>query len=185
MNKEKGFAPATIILFYMAISFVVILIVYNSKFDKAKYTGNYVDDGLIASTLAAATIDLEEYGTSEHIVCNMEQSYLNFCETLKINLNLDSNFISKSDLIDGQVIVTRFTIYNVIDNNIEEISKDRYGYENKVIHENLVGKISTPNNIVINETTVYAEIGFRLKDDLMGKEQVIMSHSVDITDKID
>lgn len=128
-------------------------------------TKRLVEDALDLSNLASAVIDIEEYGTNHNIIIsNPDQAYLIYKNALKSNMGLDNEQnCTKYNTISGKVTVLEYIIYNVYDN---VITVHRYNADGtKEIEENLgyVGNIQTPDNTVVESTTVYSRIGFHVK----------------------
>lgn len=163
---------------------LVIITLLNIKLREIKIAKNFTEDGLVASNLAAATVDLKEYGTSNKIVNNdFNKSFNDYTTALKDNLKLDENYCSKIPLISGKINIDKFKIYNVIGNNIEEISRDIDGSISEQTITNGVGTYKTPNGVLINSTTVYSKITFNIKGLDNKIYSVYKENSVDITDK--
>lgn len=183
LKKKKG----SIEMFISSIAFIMIalIVLMVVRLKVIKTTQSYVEDGLVASNLAAATIDLNEYGTTNNIINNdFQKSFNDYCIALKENLNLDSNFNPKNNtLINSKVEIINFTIYNVVGNNIEMTKREANGSITKQSYPNKVGIMKAPNGAVINTTMVYSKIGFELKGYMNDTHYVYKDNSVDITDK--
>lgn len=183
LKKKKGsiemFISSTI---FIIIALVVVMVV---RLKVIKTTKSYVEDGLVASNLAAATIDLKEYGTTNNIINNdFEKSFNDYSTALKENLNLDSNFYPKNKiLINSEIKIVNFTIYNVVGNNIEMIKRESNGSITRQSYPGKVGIMKAPNGAIINSTMVYSKIGFELKGYFNDTHYVYKENSVDITDK--
>lgn len=170
----------------MAILIVVaLLVVFAIKSKETNIISNYTTDAIVASNLAAATVDLKEYGTTKRIVNNdFEKSFNEFERSLKENLNLDNNFIPKSkNMISSKVTIDTFSIYNVVGNDIQLTKRNANGNVTKQVFRNGLGSTKTPNGVLINTTTIYSKIGFELKGYLKNKHYAYKENSVDITDK--
>lgn len=179
MSKKDG--GITIFISLIAFFIVTICICFSFTIRKLDFTRNYIEDGLVASNLAAATIDLKEYGTTKNIINNdFEKSFRDFSNSLKVNLDLDEKYISKNKIIDGSIKVDIFRIYNVKGEDIEIITKDN-GQFKKYKYNNSVGKISTPDGVIIKNTTIYSKISFTIKTIFNQEKYVSKENSVDIT----
>ena len=168
---------------FVVLSVISILIVFSIANEKITVLSNRVEDSLVSSTLAGATVDLKRYATDGKIV-NIEdeglrESYKNFKSTLQSNMNLNGDFkVKKESLIKSKIDIDDFIVYSKLDNQI---------YENKV-HENFIDKkkinlsAKTPNGKNIDDTTVYSKISFTIN--ILGKDyRVHKSTSVKVTDK--
>lgn len=183
LKKKKG----SIEMFISSMIFITValVIVMMMRLKVVKVTKNFVEDGLVASNLASATIDLREYGTTNKIVnSDFEKSFNDYCVALKDNLNLNSDFTPKSSiLINSKVDIHNFTIYNVVGNDIDMIKRESNGSITRQSHPNKVGIMKAPNGAVINTTMVYSKIGFEIKGYLNNTHYVYKENAVDITDK--
>lgn len=179
-KKKKGEIEFFISSIILAV--VVLIMMMGMRLNIIKSTQEYVEDGLVASNLAAATIDLNEFGSSNNIINNnFEQSFNDYKEALKINLNLDNNFVPKTrTLINSNVSIEEFTIYNVIGNDVQMIRRSSNGNIDRITYSNKVGSIKTPNGVTINSTTIYSKIGFQIKGYLKDTHYVYKENSVDI-----
>lgn len=183
LKKKKG----SIEMFISSMIFIMIalVVVMMMRLKVIKLTKSYIEDGLVASNLASATIDLNEYGTTNKIVNNdFQKSFNDYCVALKDNLNLDNNFTpKKKTLINSEVDIVNFTIYNVVDSDIEMIRRESNGSITRQSYPNKVGIMKAPNGATINTTMVYSKIGFELKGYMNDTHYVYKESSVDITDK--
>lgn len=184
MKKKEG-SISEFCIGGMAIFIIAIVLVTIFKLKEIDITRNLVEDGLALSNLAAATIDIKEYGTSNKIINNdFNKSYNDFLTSLKYNLNLDDNYNPKKNkFIKSKVTVDDFKIYNVIGNDIEVNSRSSSGVKKDLI-VNGYGTAKTPDGVLIKTTTIYSKISFDIKS-LLNKEtyRVAREKSVDVTDK--
>ena len=182
-KKKKGFIEvATGFAAFFIVSVLVLTTFTIRRLDATKIQ---VEDSLVTSNLAAAIIDVNEYGTTNNIIiADYKKAYNQFCDALKNNLNLDDGFKPRNNnFFKSKIDVVEFVIYNVKGNSIEEV---KIGDKNiqKKMYENNVGKLTTPDGAVISSTTIYSKIGFTiggLSDDLYYKTKEI---SVDIVSNI-
>lgn len=183
LKKKKG----SIEMFISSIAFIIValVVIMVVRLKVIKVTKNFIEDGLVASNLASATIDLKEYGTTNKIINNnFEKSFNDYTVALKENLNLDNNFKPKSNtLINSKIDIDNFTIYNVIGNDIVMTRREANGSITRQTYPNKGGVMTAPNGAVINSTMVYSRIGFELKGYLNDTHYVYKENSVDVTDK--
>ncbi len=178
--KDKGSVEYSLALLLAGIVVILILFIYRLHVIKiTKYT---VEDAIAASNLAAAVIDLEEFGsTNEIVIKSSDDAYRIFQEALRDNLNLDGSFNpDKVGLMKGKVTIDTFIVYNVKDNDITQISYDSLG--NSTINEypDSTGLLYTPDNKCIYSTTIYSKIGFSIKGYQDEEYYVYKENSVDI-----
>lgn len=182
MKKKEG--KIEVFISCIALIMVVLIVIMSVKLKEIKLTKNYIDDGLVSSLLASATIDLKEYGSSNNIINNdPEQSYYLFKDTLKSNLNLNNDFSAKnSNLITDKVNIEKFVIYNVkTSNDIEIIEVENGKIVNKTKENS--GVLTTPEGVKIEKTTFYAKISFYVSGYLNNeKYKIVKEKSVDVTD---
>lgn len=142
---------------------------------------SYVEDALAASNLASAIIDVEEYGKTHIIrITSPDMAYELYRDALKHNLGLDENWEnSNKDLISGRVKVLKYEIYNV---NKQDIIVYSFGEEGDSVREipGGLGKVVTPDGVVVESTSIYSKIGFPVKG-IWGIEIAAQKHkTVDI-----
>lgn len=183
LKKKDGISLNFILI--PAISIAVIFCLFMIKSKQIEIVNDFIDDGLVMSNLAAATVDLNEYGQSNTIVNNdFNKSFDQYKKALKNNLRLDNNFVPQtSNLIDGGITIEIFTIYNVNGNDIHMIKRQRNGNIIKQVYPNAVGTMKTPDGVKIETTTVYSKIGMNVKGFMNGTTYVYKDKTVDITDK--
>ena len=183
LKKKKG----SIEMFISSMIFIIItlVIVMQLRLKEVKVTQSLIEDGLVASNLASATIDLKEYGTTNHIINNnFNKSFDDYVVALKHNLNLDNNFMPKNkNLINGKVDIIEFTLYNVVGNDIQMTKRESDGSITKQTYANKLGVMTTPNGTIIKSATIYSKIGFELRGYLKDTLYVYKDGSVDVVDK--
>ena len=183
LKKKDGISLNFILIPAICISIIFCLFMIKSK--QIEIVNDFIDDGLVMSNLAAATVDLNEYGQSNTIVNNdFNKSFDQYKKVLKNNLRLDNNFVPQtSNLIDGGITIEIFTIYNVKGNDIHMTKRQRNGNIIKQVYPNAVGTMKTPDGVKIETTTVYSKIGMNVKGFMNGTTYVYKDKTVDITDK--
>lgn len=191
MKKKKG----TMEMFIASLSLMIVpmIIIMNLRLRELKITKNFIEDGLVASNLASATIDLKEYGTTHKIVNDdFSKSFQDYSIALKDNLNLDSNYIPQKtavsnytmyNVVSSKVIIDNFIIYNVIGNDIQVVSRNPDGSNTTSIVTNGLGTYKSPDGVLIKSTTIYSRISFKVKGYLNDEYNVFREKSVDITDQ--
>ena len=117
-----------------------------------------MEDALAASNLAAAVIDIEEYGISHTVrIASPEEAYGRYGVALQGNLGLDDNgYCANKDLITGPVRTARFIVYNVEGNNVEIFEMNTDGTLQK--RQSELGMIYTPGGEPVEATGIYSEI---------------------------
>ncbi|SCP99059.1 hypothetical protein [Anaerobium acetethylicum] len=182
MKKKSGSLEYLIGL--MMITILCILVLFGYRMHVIKTTKNYVEDGLAASNLAAAVIDLKEYGATNRIfVDGFSKAYGRYKEALADNLNLDADFMPEDDrLICGRVIVEEFAVYEVSEDEIAVTSLDENGIISKKVYPDMAGRMTTPDGALITTATIYSRIGFLLTGYSDATYYVHKENSVDITD---
>jgi hypothetical protein len=182
LKKKKG----SIEMFISSLILITVsmIIVMSIKLREIKITKNLVEDGLVAATLASATVDLREYGATKRIVNrDFDKSFNDFTVSLKDNLKLDDNYKPiNSRIICSKVNIENFIIYNISDNDIEVTRRSSDGSIEKSIIYNGVGSENTPDGVLIQTTTIYSKIAFKLKGYMNTEYDVYKEKSVDITD---
>ena len=80
-----------------------------------------MEDALAASNLAAAVIDVEEYGISHRMqIRSPQEAYDRYQRAIVGNLNLNDRWeCENKGLISGPVHVENFTVYNVSGSEVD------------------------------------------------------------------
>lgn len=120
MKKDEGFIQYAMCI--MLISICALIMIYSLRMKIVQEQKSYIEDGLTSSALAAAIVDINEFGTYEYIrsgsnnVWDEEEQriYNTFVENLKINLNLDDSMYpnDSNGIITSKVNVVHFWVYN-------------------------------------------------------------------------
>lgn len=140
--------------------FMGILLCALLQLDVFRSSARYMEDALAASNLAAAVIDVEEYGISHALqIDDPQAAHRRYITALKGNLNLDDNWeCPNKDLISGPVKVVSFIVYNVSGNNVIINSFDGNGTMS--IRQEPLGRATAPNGVLVESTGIYSEITY-------------------------
>lgn len=127
-------------------------------------TSDYLEDALAVSNLAAALIDVEEYGKS-HKVCieDAADAFDIYRDAVRENLQLDSSWeCANQTLISGPVEIADFVIYNVDENLVEAI---RLNGDGQFLEQwsGERGILRAPNGTPVEHTGIYSEIRFQVR----------------------
>ncbi|MBE5862945.1 MAG: hypothetical protein E7295_08855 [Lachnospiraceae bacterium] len=143
---------------FFTLFFAVVLSGY-LQMEMIRSSSGYLEDALAASGLAAALIDVREYGSSHVLrIRDANESYEQYCACLKANLGLDENWeCENKHLISGQVKLENYTIYNVTGDQVEYCRLDGGGQE---WHTGRLGQVLAPNGQVVERTGTYGEISY-------------------------
>lgn len=141
--------------------FLVILLGLHIQIMLWYTTSLYMEDALAASNLASAVVDIEEYGMTHVIqIAGPREAYGIYREALKTNLQLDDNWEgTNKELISGKVEVLQYIIYNV---NGGDITIYQFGESGSSTYQEMggLGRVRTPDGILIESTSIYSRIGF-------------------------
>ncbi|MFI3238270.1 MAG: hypothetical protein R3Y47_09645 [Lachnospiraceae bacterium] len=162
MKKRSGQLEMPLCVFAIIIVLVLLFQILNTlQFRLIRTT---VEDGLVFSNLAAAVIDLEEYGKSNRIIISdTSKSYEIFKVSFKENMNLDTSFRPNNTvLFEDEVKIVCFMIYNVMGNDIEVITQNEAGSYSQFYGDSL-GSLTAPNGRVIESTSIYSAITFEVE----------------------
>ena len=126
-------------------------------------SSQYMEDALAASNLAAAVVDVEEYGISHALlIASPEDAFVLYCTAIKGNLNLDDTWkCPNKGLISGPVCVERFIVYNVVQNTVEVSCVNADGSLD--CWQGTLGQEAAPNGITVEHTGIYSEISYQIK----------------------
>lgn len=175
LSKKEG--NINLMICYMGLMIVTLLIAFSMARNRVSILHNRVEDALVSSNLAAATVDLNKYA-DEGIIVNVDRegvkkSYDAFISTLKSNLELkDDMTLKESSFISSKINVEKFIIYSDLKTHtqINEVS-------NGVISSTTEPTgINTPNGKKIKDTTIYAKLNFQIT--FMGKTTSVSKDNV-------
>lgn len=149
-------------LFFVLI--LAILMYTQLQLATWKSTSVYLEDALAASNLAAAMIDVEEYGKTHKVLIKDEQkAYENYRQAIKTNLGLDEQWVCENqNIINGPVEIVNFIIYNVDENIVESV---QLGADGQVLERrtDIKGNVQAPDGSAVENTGVYSELAFEVK----------------------
>ncbi len=120
-----------------------------------------LEDALAASNLAAALIDVREYGRTHRVyIPDAEAAYAIFQDAARDNLQLNEQWESVDQaLIAGVVEIADFVVYNVKENHVEAV---RVGDSGQAVESwsGIRGQLRAPNGVTVENTGIYSEICF-------------------------
>lgn len=159
-RMRAGIQPVCGLFFCL---FLFVLLVVLMELFRYHTSVLYLEDALAASGLAAAVVDLEEYGISHTIrIRDGEESYRKYVQALQDNLCLDEHWNSgKEQLIAGNVRMERFIIYTV--NEQECYSRERDGAGHWHLRQAPKEGMYAPNGQAVEETAIYGEVSFEVQ----------------------
>lgn len=144
--------------------FLAILLMAQLQLELYLQGSFFVEDALAASNLAAAVVDIREYGISHRVLLTEpERAYWIYEQALTDNLNLDEHRnCRKTGLITGEVKTERFIVYNVADDLVNSFEVK----DGVVIATDTgsPGTVEAPNHKKVEHTGIYSEISFRTRD---------------------
>lgn len=149
-------------MFFMLI--MILVFSYQIYLSEIIQAGRNVEDALAASELAAAVIDIKEFGRTGNVMFSEKEAvYASFLYHLRNNLQMDGEGRSKlSVLAAGPITVEDFRIYEVKGDVITEYQFDQSG---RLIQKRdwTNEKVSTPNGTEIINTSLYGRCRFFVK----------------------
>lgn len=181
MKKKKGSIEFGVSM--AVISIMSLFLLFIMKITSINIARDYVENGLVASNLASAVIDIDEYGTTNKILIkDFNKAYSTYFESLKDNLSLgEGNIPTKGYLSKEKVEVIQYTVYNVEGDTIYETTRRSNGSISKKQYNGQVGKMKTPDGAVITTTTIYSKIGFYISGYKNENVYATKENSVDIS----
>lgn len=157
-NGQIGWALGLWFMLFLGILLCVIL-----QLEVFRASSQYLEDALAASNLAAAVIDVEEYGISHKLrIRNADEAYDWYRRAIRANLNLNDLWeCENKGVISGPVSIENFTVYNVSGSEVEVCS---YGRSGAAIHRyGTLGLETAPNGVKVENTGIYSEISYQIK----------------------
>lgn len=164
-KKENGKITWVLGLFLML--FIMLLAVTQLQILKIRAASDLVSDALAAGGLASEIIDLERYGTDHAIVISdAEGAYSVYKKILPDNLGTDiadesTDGCNPGTVICGPIIIEKFCIYNVTDDEVETVTVDDTGVKSR--NTGKLGEVHAPNGQTVYSTGIYSEISFRVE----------------------
>ena len=153
-NKENG--QMHVVLSFFLIQILLIMLIYVLQIFRYTYISYFIENSLVASTLASALIDLEEYGKSNDIIIkDYQQAFQIFSDTLYTNMRFEEQDTIKN------LYIKHYIIYNVKDGSVMYYCFDDGGYCND-IGMAILGTIKTPDHELVEHTTIYSCITYEV-----------------------
>lgn len=176
--KKKGGIEYLSALMLISLSGIILL--YGIAAKELKVCQGTIRDGLDGACLAAALIDRDEYAAGNGIVIdNYYRIREIFCETLKKNIGLNDEYHPLQDAIYDDVTVSAFNVYSIAGGMLYTYEGSGEGeYQLKKSRYN--GDEQTPDGILIQSGTIYAEIGMRITSYFGISSDVHLGTSVDV-----
>lgn len=157
-SGQIGWALGLWFMLFLGILLCVLL-----QLETFRASSQYMEDALAASDLAAAVIDVEEYGISHKLwIRDPGEAYGLYMRAIRENLNLNNMWeCENKELISGPVHIENFTVYNVSGSEVEVSSFDRSG---AAVHwYGVLGQETAPNGMRVENTGVYSEISYQIR----------------------
>ncbi|MCM1191537.1 MAG: hypothetical protein NC123_09280 [Butyrivibrio sp.] len=160
-STERGQIGWALGLWFML--FLGILLCALLQLEIFRASSQYMEDALAASNLAAAVIDVEEYGISHKLqIHDTGEAYDRYRKAVRANLSLNDLWeCENKGLISGPVRIENFTVYNVSGSQVEVCSFGENGTE--VRRYGTLGSETAPNGMKVENTGIYSEISYRIK----------------------
>lgn len=143
--------------------FLGILLCAALQMDIYRSSSQYLEDALAASNLAAAVVDVEEYGISNQIrIDDPKKAYQRYLSAVKGNLNLNDDWeCSNKSIAAGPIRIVNFTVYNVGENEVEIYHFDETGA--MTFRRGNRGYVTAPDGAAVEATGIYSEISYLTK----------------------
>lgn len=176
-DREQGQIGWTAGLFF--ILFMGVFLCAVLQLERYRAASLYLEDALAASNLASAVIDVREYGISHKILIDDPQrAYERYRWAVQGNLNLDANWEGPAGgLVQGPVSIVCYMVYNVEAGGVTVYHFDEEGRMTQ--WREAPGSAVSPNGTAIENTSVYSEIAFEVKN-MFGV--VVKAHKANLAD---
>lgn len=145
------------------VLFLGILLCALLQIEAFRASSQYMEDALAASNLAAAVIDVEEYGISHRMqIRSPQEAYDRYQRAIVGNLNLNDRWeCENKGLISGPVHVENFTVYNVSGSEVDVRSFGGNGAA--AGWRGTLGQERAPNGKTVENTGIYSEISYQVR----------------------
>lgn len=142
--------------------FLGILLCTCIQVEAYRSAAQYMEDAMAASNLAAAVIDVEEYGISHEVrVADPTEAFSRYQEAMKINLGLDEAWsCANQAVISGTVRVESFIVYNVCGNEVDVYAFDEEGALSR--YRAVLGEVFAPTGEAVEFTGIYSRISCKV-----------------------
>ncbi len=186
IKKDPGtiFNP---VMYLMLLFLTVVLLFLFVEYRRIAWLSDRMTDTLTDALLGAAALnkgELYAYGRTDELkILYPEEKYEVFRKILREELGLDDDMCMTEEsmlLIRGEVKVKDFIIYSVDGEDVTIYDFDEEENYTTKLEAGCRGVLTAENGMVINETTLVAEIGFVV--DFMGVPiEAEKYHMVDVT----
>lgn len=159
LSTESGQIGWAVSLWFLL--FLGILLICSLQTEVYRSAAVRLEDTLAASNLAAAVIDLEEYGTThEVLIRDPEEAFARYQEAVKGNLGLNEAWEnSEIEWLQGPVKVERFLVYNVTKQGTFVYEMNGAGKMGTGAKR--TGVVTAPNGKMVEHTGIYSELSFQ------------------------
>lgn len=190
MRREKKKDAGTIfnpVMYLVILILAVQLMMLFVEYKRVAWVSGAVTDSMTDALLGACTLNEEElyhYGTTDELeVLYPKEKYDIFRNILREELGLSAG-MQMTDrspvLLEDKVTIKDFRVYSVEDDDITFYDFDEAGGYTTTVLEDVAGIHSVENGMVIENTTLAAEIEFTVK--FFGVPiKVSKYHMVDVT----
>lgn len=158
-STESGQIGWAVSLWFLL--FLGVLLICSLQTEVYRSAAVRLEDTLAASNLAAAIIDLEEYGTTHQILIRSpEEAFARYKEAVKGNLGLNELWEnSEIGWLQGPVTVERFIVYNVTKQGTTIYEMNEAGKMSS--GQKRTGTVAAPNGKTVEHTGIYSELSFQ------------------------
>ena len=157
-RKHKGQIGCITALFLVII--ICIVLAFELQVDLYTHVSSMVEDSLASANLAAAVIDIEQYGIDHRILIeDPDASFELWKDVFRTNLGLDASWeMADRNVISGPVDLTDYIVYNVDGNDVHIY---RYGHSHSVqTVPGGLGTVESPDGKLIESTSIYSRVEF-------------------------
>jgi hypothetical protein len=175
-SKKLGSAVTYPLMLFSVIT-TIIMVMFIVQFYVSQVEVQKTQDALAASSLAVykelSVLDRIDVGSVTFSQNNCNKALSTFKKYLRENLSLGNDDIPMDDsYISGRVKIYEFIIYDLIENDVTQYTywpeDDCFG---SFTHRFGKGNIRTPNDKIVDCTSVYTSIGFDIN--ILGRNMPI------------
>ena len=188
MNKRDAGTIFNPVMYLILLVLTAQLLMLFVEYKRITWVSDAVTDSMTDALLGACTLneaELYHYGSTDELeILYPKEKYDIFKEILQKELGLgpDMQVTDKSmALLTGTIHLTDFGVYSVSENDITFYDFDENGTYHTIIMDDMAGSYILKNGLVIENSTLVAEIGFTIQ--FFGiPVEVNKYHMVDVTD---
>ena len=166
MKKKEAMGAIGYMLMFCIAIIVVIVTMYLLQMAKLMTNQHDIDDALADSVLASLVVDEEYYFVTSEMNGSPIIRFKDRDESFDIYKECMTAAISNTEGFYYNFKFDVFILYEVSGSNVQVTTYSGTG--NKVTSSGAVGRVKTPDGVVVTKTSAYGRVKFDIKSILSG-----------------